>query len=125
VWLLFGVMLILGCGANYTPPLVASLVFGAAVLLVPAAWEYALSDAQKAAVSATLGKLAPWARRRRQQQQLLLAKQQDSSRWTDLPAVSAGASSSSGGGGGGDPLTGARDTTSKGVGAVPSLKHVA
>lgn len=59
MWLLVGVMVILGSGHNWTIPLVSSLAFAAAVLVIPAIWEYVLSEKQKAAVSAAVSKALP------------------------------------------------------------------
>lgn len=53
-WLIVGVILILGSGERWAIPLVASVVFTGIVILVPAAYEYLLSDAQKAAVDRQL-----------------------------------------------------------------------
>lgn len=50
VWLFVGVLLILGSGNRWIIPLVASIAFAAAVIIVPAVYEYLLSDEQKRAV---------------------------------------------------------------------------
>lgn len=55
-WLLVGVILILGSGYNYAIPLIVSLAFTAAVLIIPAIYEFVLSPAQRDAISAKLSR---------------------------------------------------------------------
>lgn len=59
VWLFVGVLLILGSGNRWIIPLIASLVFTAIVILVPAIYEYVLNERQKKAISSAAGKLLP------------------------------------------------------------------
>lgn len=60
VWLFAGVILILGFGERWIIPLVASLIFTALVILLPALYEYVLSDAQRAAI----GRMLPGRRKK-------------------------------------------------------------
>lgn len=70
VWLFVGVLLILGSGNKWHIPLIASAIFTALVIIVPAVYEYALNERQRAAIS----KLLPGGKKAR-------------SSWTDLPAA--------------------------------------
>lgn len=58
MWLFIGVVLILGSGERWQIPVAASLVFTGIVILLPAAYEYLLSDAQKLAVNRTFDALS-------------------------------------------------------------------
>lgn len=69
VWLFVGVLLILGSGYKWHIPLIASLIFTAIVIILPAIYEYALNERQRHAIS----KLLPGKKAR--------------SSWSDLPAA--------------------------------------
>lgn len=53
-WLLAGVILILGSGNNWSIPIIASMVFTGVVIIVPALYEYLLTDQQKLKVDKQL-----------------------------------------------------------------------
>eukprot|EP00878_Enallax_costatus_P030467 GHUV01033173.1.p1 GENE.GHUV01033173.1~~GHUV01033173.1.p1 ORF type:complete len:214 (+),score=45.13 GHUV01033173.1:940-1581(+) len=57
VWLLAGVILILNSGRNWSTPIIASMVFTGIVIIVPALYEYVLSDEQKLKVDKKLASL--------------------------------------------------------------------
>jgi hypothetical protein len=73
MWQFVGVILILGSGTNWVIPLIASLAFAAAVIIVPGLYEYVLSEKQKRAVGAALGKIMPGKKSRNS--------------WVDMPSV--------------------------------------
>jgi hypothetical protein len=54
IWLLFGVVLILGSGNKWYIPLIASAVFIAIVIVLPLIYEKCLSPSQREALSAAL-----------------------------------------------------------------------
>lgn len=68
-----GVLLILGSGDRWIIPLIASLVFTAIVILVPAVYEYLLNDRQRHALDAATRRLLPGKKAR--------------SSWDNLPDV--------------------------------------
>lgn len=78
VWLFVGVLLILGSGNKWHIPLIASLIFTAVVIIVPAVYEYALNEHQRHALSKFSLKLLPGNSKAR-------------SSWLDLPAAGAAA----------------------------------
>jgi hypothetical protein len=64
------VLLILGSGNRWIIPLVASIAFAAAVIIVPAVYEYLLSDEQKRKLGA------------------LFSRKSAANSWEHMPAVS-------------------------------------